>query len=170
MTGLEVLREEMLKAGATRQQVESKTVALVISCLTHMDYQALFDLEKDIKEAKRKLSDLNLSVEFKRIELRELAESCQREEEHIEKSKASLNEYIANFNKSLESMETPEARDRLRTAQLFMNTVNIDTKYDNTAFIVGLGALLNGVSYNPLEELKKINPKVTTHATTLGRI
>ena len=52
MTGLEVLREEMLKAGATRQQVESKTVALVISSLTHMDYQVLFDLEKDIKEAK----------------------------------------------------------------------------------------------------------------------
>ena len=170
MTGLEVLREEMLKAGATRQQVESKTVALVVSCLTHMDYQVIFDLEKDVGAMKCKIKNLSHQIGLKEAELRSLTNQCQREEERIGKSMASLNEYIANFNKSLESMETPEARDRLRTAQLFMNTVNIDTKYDNTAFIVGLGALLNGISYNPLEELKKINPKVTTHTTTIRRI
>ena len=101
MTGLDVLREEMLKAGATRQQVESKTVALVISCLTHMDYQKVFDLEKDIKKAERRLSDLALSVSFKQRELDNLAYAHQREEERIEKSRESLNEYIANFNKSL---------------------------------------------------------------------
>lgn len=170
MTGLEALREEMLKAGATRQQVESKTVVLVVSCLTHMDYQVIFDLEKDVKVMERKIKNLSYQIGLREAELRNLTNRCQREEEHIKNNKASLNEYIANFNKSLESMETPEARDRLRTAQLFMNTVNIDTKYDNTAFIVGLGALLNGISYNPLEELKKINPKVTTHATTIRRI
>lgn len=170
MTGLEVLREEMLKAGATRQQAESKTVALVVSCLTNMDYRVIFDLEADVEVMKCKIKNLSYQIGLREAELQSLTNRCQREEECIKKNKASLNEYIADFNKSLESMETPEARDRLRTAQLFMNTVNIDTKYDNTAFIVGLGALLNGISYNPLEELKKINPKVTTHATTLGRI
>lgn len=40
-------------------------------------------------------------------------------------------------------------------------SVDIDTKYDNTAFIVGLSALLSGVQINPLKEIQKINPKIT---------
>ena len=61
----------------------------------------------------------------------------------------------------MEQAETPEARDRLRVAQAFINSVDIDTKYDNTAFIVGLSALLSGVQINPLKEIQKINPKIT---------
>ena len=35
--------------------------------------------------------------------------------------------------------------------------MTVNTKYDNTAFIVGLAALLEGTRLNAVAELKKIN-------------
>lgn len=50
------------------------------------------------------------------------------------------------FGKSLEAMETPEARDQLKTAQLFTNTVKIQSKENNTAYIQGLAQILCGLT------------------------
>ena len=41
-------------------------------------------------------------------------------------------------------LETAEQRDRTRTARLFMDNVNVNTVYDNTAYIKGLSAILSG--------------------------
>jgi hypothetical protein len=43
---------------------------------------------------------------------------------------------------------------------MFVNTVSVETKYDNTAFIIGLAAILSNGRINPISELKKINKKL----------
>ena len=67
---------------------------------------------------------------------------------------------LMEFNESLKNCETPEARDAMRAAQVFVNAVNVDSKYDNTAFIIGLSAILSKNGVGPLETLKKMNPKL----------
>ena len=48
----------------------------------------------------------------------------------------------------------------MRAAQVFVNAVSVDTKYDNTAFIIGLAAILSKNGIGAMDELKKINSKV----------
>ena len=66
-------------------------------------------------------------------------------------------EYIKKFLDSIEKCETAEARDTMKTAQMFVNSVDVDTKYDNTAFIIGLASILSNGQINGIDELKKIN-------------
>ena len=66
-------------------------------------------------------------------------------------------EYVDKFNKSLEECETAEGRDTLRTAQMFVNTVDIETCYDRTAYIIGLASILSNGRMSAIDELKKIN-------------
>lgn len=71
---------------------------------------------------------------------------------------ARINEiigYIEEFNKAIQECETPEARDRLKMLQMFVNTVEVDTKYDNTAFINGIASILSGVSAS-VDKLQKV--------------
>ena len=75
-----------------------------------------------------------------------------------------VEDYITNFNKEREKLETPEARDRLKLAQLFANSVHVKTAYDNTAYIVCLGALLSGAKVDAIKEIKKINPDIVDPA------
>ena len=48
----------------------------------------------------------------------------------------------------------------MRRAQMFVNSVDVETKYDNTAFIVALGAILSDGKIGAIEELRKINPRM----------
>lgn len=73
------------------------------------------------------------------------------------------NEYIDRFYQELSNLETAEARDRLKLAQLFANSVKVETKYDNTAFIVGMAALLSGAKVDVLKEIRALNPRVAKH-------
>lgn len=47
----------------------------------------------------------------------------------------------------------------MRRVQVFKNEVKIDTKYDNTAYIIALGAILSDGAIGAIDELKKINAK-----------
>ena len=64
------------------------------------------------------------------------------------------------FFQAVEECETLEGKDTLKKAQMFVNTVNLNTKYDNTAFIIGLASILAQGNVAPIEELRKINPDV----------
>jgi hypothetical protein len=55
--------------------------------------------------------------------------------------------------------ETPQGRDAMRAAQVFANSVNIQTCYDNNAFIIGLASILAGKEMAPIDVVKKIVPK-----------
>ena len=48
----------------------------------------------------------------------------------------------------------------MRIARMFVNMVDVDTKYDNTAYIIGLAAILSRGGINAIGELKKINKKL----------
>lgn len=168
MTGLELLKQEMLNRGATKAQTESKLVAIVLDILantgtTYTDLaEAHFDLEntKALKEnTEREIVALQAEIQNmkarKSIEYRIL----RSEQEALEQKKAEAERYIEAFNAALENMETEEARDRLRTAQVFMNSVKIDTCYDNTAFINWFGAILAGEKTGGIEAFRKLEPE-----------
>ncbi len=172
MTGLDCLKEELLKRGARKQQVESQIVPLVLDIVANSngeftDYGQLTDdvqrLRKTVDSLQGRYSELmseyvklNVQVTYLRTEKRELHEKARAE--FLSSEAGHAQQYADKFFKALEDCETPEARDRLRAAQVFTNTVNIDTKYDNTEYIRGLWILLSGTSLNGLDKLHKMTP------------
>lgn len=70
----------------------------------------------------------------------------------------------------LDECETAESRDLMKRAQLFIDSVNVETKYDNTAYIAALGAILSAPgSFDCIGELKKINRKVPFEQIVAGQ-
>lgn len=166
MTGLECLRAEMRRRGATPNQITSKAVGMVLDIISESK-----DTYINIAEAEQYRTNIRNQIDGSVLELRSMRRSIEREkreweserdriEKEIKAIKEESVEYIENFQKSLMETETPEGRDAMRIAQLFINSVDVDTKYDNTAFIIGLSAILSGSGINSMQELKKINPKL----------
>lgn len=166
MTGLECLYEEMKKRGCTDAQCKSKAVAVVLDIIANDGKQTYIDLY-DAERRLQKAIDLTRREEgYKEDaekEYREIRAKSRAEEERIEEKYDEVCAYVDAFNESLKSVDTPEGRDALRAAQLFINSVKIDTKYDNTAFIVGLSAILSNNKISAVDELKKINKDLFNH-------
>ena len=166
MTGWECFAEEMRKRGMTETQINSKTAAACVDILaeTGTEYLSAYDARKETERI-RKNADrglFNVTSECSRYEA--LRDAAKREYQElcdlINKATKDAEEYFESLNNALEKCETEEGRDALRTAQMFINSVKVDTKYDNTAFIIGLAAILSGKKIEPIEELKKINTKL----------
>lgn len=155
MTGLELLKAEMKKKGCTASQINSQVVSIVLDILSKSDgeFLRLNGLEKEIKDKAATLRSLEWRIDNKRREQREM-------EQRMNEQMDSLREYAEQFNDGLKRCESPEGRDRLKRAQIFVNTVEVGTKYDNTAFIIGLSAILAEGPLDGPEELKKINPRL----------
>lgn len=173
MTGLELLQEEMRRRGATPNQINSKAVGMVLDIISGSISKNTY---LDIAEAKQHLTNIRNQLSRDEQEMIALRRRIQKEKDewYIERNKMNeamkdlgdeYIEYIENFQKSLMETETPEGRDAMRIAQMFINSVEIDTKYDNTAFIIGLSAILSGNRINAMEELKAINPKLFREKT-----
>lgn len=167
MTGLDALREEMLKRGASKAMTESKSTALVLEILSEGETYATrqFEIEERERrlEAKEKYYKTRAQQDAE-VKLRS-AQHTLADAEALRAQTESAVKYIEDFTKGLEECETPEGRDAMRTAQVFVNSVTIDTKYDNTAFIVGLATILSGGAVNGIAELKKINTKFGERAS-----
>ena len=162
MTGLELLREEMLKRGLNKQQVESKAVAVILDILANTGdrYTKMQQEEAQATALYRKMmegyQDADAMLRVRRRELQAVNEEIKRAREY----RAECEAYINKFKESLTKCETGEGRDAMRAAQMFVNSVTVDTKYDNTAFIIGLAAILSGAKIEPITELKKINKRL----------
>lgn len=165
MTGLECLRAKLREMGFTKAQTENRTVLAVLEILSGCnEYRNEDKLLEEIKQLECRANSLAstckaysqrlevITGKFEKIkaELKEASDACYKEEK----------EYIDAFFKALNEAETPEARDALRIAQMYVNSVTVNTKYDNTAFIVGLAAILSKGAIAPMDELHKINPKI----------
>jgi predicted RNase H-like nuclease (RuvC/YqgF family) len=87
-------------------------------------------------------------------------QKLEREYAKIKEKADGDQAYIDEFVNALSNCETDEGRDALRRAQMFVNSVDVDTKYDNTAFIIALGAILSGGKIGAIEALHKINHKI----------
>lgn len=166
MTGLECLKEEMKARGLLKSQIESRATMAVLEILSNSGgrYTDMERLDEELRELeKRKSALIAVCAEYERRsqELRDKYNGTIRQIDKyaLDKYEHTI-DYINRFMKALEEAETPEARDALRVAQTFVNSVTVDTKYDNTAFIVGLAAILSKVKESPIESLAKINKKI----------
>lgn len=161
MTGLDLLEEEMKKRGCTSTQISSKAVAVVLDILANSenDYLKLQEVKSETATLLTRLRDLRLTVDLWQNREKREQRRFDEEKEEFYREKHSMDEYIAAFNSSLTEVETPDARDAIKAAQLFVNTVNVKTAYDNTAFIIGLSSILTRGGIDGVKELKKINKK-----------
>ena len=167
MTGLDCLKEELRKRGFTQSQIDkSKMLPEILDILSNSDGEMLKldGLQKEIRrlEAEKANAEYNLNSFYNY--LTRIKADIQSKIALIQKAADDqyklVTDYITKFFEAISNCETPEARDALRTAQMFINSISIDTKYDNTAFIIGLSAILTRGMVAPIDELQKINPKV----------
>lgn len=155
MTGLECLKEELIKRGYTKQQVSGKVVAGVLDILSKSngEYTNLHEVSAEINEAEAKL---------KWFEMRRASIEREIEEERkdVKKLQDKTQEYIDKFYEAINKCETEEGRDALRIAQMFVNSINIDTCYDNTAYIKGLALILSRGNIAAMDMLERVEKNV----------
>lgn len=152
MTGKELLFQELRERGLTESQIKSKAVAVVLDVIANDGtdrYLNAKEIDDEITRATSALATLSAETRLRQrlVErnIQVLTERRNSLEKNIKAMRAEFDEYVAEFGKSLEAMETPEQRDRLRTAQIFVNSVEVRTDANNTAYIHGLALLLSGV-------------------------
>lgn len=151
--GKELLFEELRARGLTESQIKSKAVAVLLDVIANDGtdrYLNAKEVDDELKEKKEALVSLQNSLKIRKWQNEEVLKSLRRRsdnlEENIKAMRAEFDEYVAEFGKSLEAMETPEARDQLKAAHLFTNTVKIQSKENNTAYIQGLAQILCGLT------------------------
>lgn len=162
MNGLDCLREELKERGLNQAQIESKAVAVVLDIVSNSGdkYTKMWEEEHGITQ---KLRGLQSQLHYVNNEIRYkegLIVKLENETREALNHRNHCEDYIDDFNSSLEQCETKEGRDAMRIAQLFVNSVSVDTKYDNTAFIIGLATILSKGEINGIKELSKINKKL----------
>ena len=162
MTGLDCLKEELKNKGFSSTQVNAKVVAGVLDIISKADgkYLEQHDLDEELSHKRHTLRELEKGIAYQQINLRmrehQLEDKARRVNEAIEE----MREYIEQFNKSLLECDTADGKDAMRAAQLFVNSVDVGTKYDNTAFIIGLSSILTKGAVDGVKELKAVNPKL----------
>lgn len=156
MNGLECLREEMKKRGCNKAQIESNTAAIVLDIVanTGHDYTNAHELEKKLETREACLRGRERNV-ARREE--EIAEKEKNISNYLDEKIKGTIDYIQSFMDALEKCETPEGRDAMKRAQLFINTVNIETSQNNTAFIDGLSRILSFGAFDGPQKLEKVD-------------
>lgn len=171
---LDKVKEIIIERGFTKQQAESKVVPIVYDIFYGGNYAVT------AREKEDTLKKLDNEIDAKYELISSLYDKIEQKDDDLEKAREDyysvFNEryketldYMKDVKRELEHCETEEARDRFRLAQMFINSVEIDTKYDNTAFIIGLSSLLSGCQISVVDEMKKINPRVFEHAGKMNK-
>jgi chromosome segregation ATPase len=162
MTGLDCLREEMEKRGLNKSQIESKVAAVVLDIVANAGNKYT-EMQEQEQKATKRLKEIETQLENTKMYIehyKRLLSKWDSEIENAREHRKHCEYYIDEFNKSISECETPEGRDAMRIAQMFVNSVNVDTKYDNTAYIIGLASILSKGNINAIGELQKINKKL----------
>lgn len=144
MTGLEAVKQEMIKRGCTKAQTESKLIAVVLDIVAETG-----TAYTDLREAEQRVKDIEKEAAATRRGWEKYMEAERKFREDVE-------EYIEDFKASLKLCETDKARDALRVAQVFTDSVKINSPYDNTAYINGLAMLLCGQGIPAPMALRKV--------------
>ncbi len=155
MTGLECLKEEMKRRGMNQAQCDSKVAAVVLDILSESGTQFTQEWQD-----KKDLDDAWYAIEREKngLHCEEIRLGKARKE--IEDYAKNVQDYVERFFAGLAECETDEGRDAMKRAQMFVNTVDPKTAYDNTAFIIGLASILSGGKTAAIDELRKINKKI----------
>lgn len=163
MTGREILNQKLKAKGLTDAQINSKAVEVTIAVLAEetdgTNYSALIqDAIQEYRVAKN-----NADAEARHYVAKEESLSNERransaKERDLIKSANGIKNLLIDLEKVYDEileLETAEQRDRTRTARFFMDSVNVNTVYDNTAYIKGLSAILSGKEITPDEQSEK---------------
>jgi hypothetical protein len=132
MTGLEAVKQEMIKRGCTKAQTESKLIAVVLDIVAEAG-----TAYTDLREAEERMKDIALAAAALQTQRKEVKTA-------EETFRAETGKYIEDFKNLLRDCETAKARDALKVAQIFTDSIQIRTAYDNTAYINGLAMILCG--------------------------
>lgn len=155
MTGLECLREELKKRGFNDHNVNGKLVAAVLDILSNTDH-----IYSDMVKAEQELDAVRKDVKRKSLEYRKREFYLEQAERDFKQARLEVEQYIEKFNAAITECETAEGRDAMRRAQTFVNSVSVNSKYDNTAYIIGLASILTNGGIGAIDKLKKLNPKL----------
>ena len=152
MTGLECLREEILKRGGNKAQAEAKVVQMVLEIIAQDDthiYTDLAEAKKELQRVKTELDWANRKLEQLQPLLKDaLDKEKEMRVEHDIRVECKLKQLeeerakVKEFEGTLMQCETPGARDAVRCARLFMANTRVSTSQNNTAFISGLAQVL----------------------------
>lgn len=166
MTGLEVMRAELLKRGYNKAQTESKVVIGVLEIVSgnkgfYTDEEKILKYIDELKKDKEiAYNDYEKILRKKNALETEYEEIMSTIKSEAHKRYFGIKEYIDQFLKALEECETKDGKDALKLAQMFVNTVNVDTTYDNYAFIKGLAEILSRGGGCTLDKLNKVTDDV----------
>ncbi len=144
MTGLEMLKQEMLKRGCTKVQTESKLVAIVLDIVAETG-----TAYTDLREAEQRVKEIE-------DEAAAVSRQWKKYTEAEKKFREEVKDYVEDFKASLTLCETAKARDALRVAQMFTDSIDIKCAYDNTAYINGLAMILCGQEIPAPIALRKV--------------
>lgn len=161
-SGLECLQEELISRGIHPTTAQSRAIAVAVDIIANAGHENL-----DLWETKKRQGEIVAAAQNNVIKseqrLKDIEAKIKKEEQTLQdvsRKFEPMQEYIDAFYEALEECETDEGRDALKRAQLFANSVDIETKYDNTAFIVGLSAILSSGRVPAIQTLKKINKRL----------
>lgn len=146
MTGLEMLKQEMLKRGCTKAQTESKLIAVVLDIVAETG-----TAYTDLREAEQRVQEIEDEAAVRR--------QWEKYTEADNKFREGVKQYVEDFMAMLRRCETPEARDALRAAQIFTNTVTVKDSRENAAYIAGLANILCGHDFRGTMGLKKVEAR-----------
>lgn len=145
MTGKEALiqryqeRFGVTQAAAT-SSINSNGVQRVLTILAEEQGLLSKVVSDEIERKTREAQSLMTQAQEREATAREKIKEADwtREElyEQLQKSKSMY--------ESLQSVETVEAKDRVRLLQIYKDTVDVQTPQNNTAFIAGCAAILSG--------------------------
>ena len=159
MTAIDCLKQELERRGATKAQIDSKVAVMVLDIVSGAEgkYMDLSELKKELKiyedelkHKKRRLDEVSREIEIAEQRLAKFNAEFQKV---IDERYRHLFEYIESFYAALNECETAEGRDAMRRAQVFINSVNVETDQNNSMFIQGLALVMAG---NPIGNITKI--------------
>ena len=159
-SGMDCLREELMKRGCSKIQAESQVVAIVLDILSQSDAASeQWKKEKDFRSREQSLAMKKSDLEKREAWLCEEKTALNDAFTSHRKELAEMIEYIESFNKALLESKDPEEANTLKKAQLFINSVNVETPQNNTAYINGLAAILSDGRTGLIWGLKQTKPE-----------
>ena len=92
MTGREALKEELQRRGATKAQLNSKLIPWMLEIFSEgrEEYIRLYELDREIDDAERKIKRLNADRLEAERELRQLRESAKKERQSLQEFREEL--------------------------------------------------------------------------------
>ena len=167
MLDLERIKKDLIeKKGCQKVQANSKVIPIILDLLKDSgnQYETLDDIDRQITSRTETLRYLQRKydslIHRKEALSKEIDEISTIINNVADVRYKQIKEYIDSFYKSLEECETPEGRDLIKAAQVYVNTIQVKTGADNTAFILGLAAILSGGKIATGNEIKKVDPIV----------